>query len=184
MRWIQALFVLLFYVWLAIGVFMGAFVLTHGGAEGRNRGVSRQTGPEGVALIKAHEGCVLRTYRCPANKCTIGYGHTGADVRPNMTITQEHAEKLLRQDLEVVEEAIARLVTVPLSQAQHDAVVSLVFNIGVPAFARSTMLRLINAKEHDKAAEQFSRWVHVSGTLLPGLVKRRKAEAELFLRRA
>lgn len=182
MRWLQALGVLLFYIWLMFGLFMVAFMLTHGAAEGGR--VARQTGPAGLALIKAHEGCVLSTYRCPANRCTIGYGHAGPDVRPGMRITQERAEELLRQDLAVVEDAISRLVTVPLSQAQHDALSSLVFNIGVPAFAKSTMLKLINNKDHTHAAEQFSRWVHVAGTLLPGLVKRRKAEAALFLQRA
>ena len=183
MRWLTALGVLLFYCWLAAGFFGAVFYFSHA-AHGKGKHVSRQTGPEGIALIKAHEGCVLRTYRCPANRCSIGWGHSGPDVKPGMTITQEHAEKLLRQDLAVVEDAIARLVTVPLSQFQHDAIASLAYNIGVPAFAKSTMLKLINAKEHVKAAEQFGRWSHVSGTLLPGLVKRRKAEAELFLRRA
>lgn len=180
MRWLQALGVLLLYIWLAAGFFGAAFYFSHA-AKGKS--VSRQTGPAGVALIKQHEGCVLRTYRCAANRCTIGFGHTGPDVKPGMTISHERAEELLKSDLAVVEEAIARLVTVPLSQAQHDAIVSLAYNIGVPAFAKSTMLKLINAKQHDKAAEQFGRWVHVSGTLLPGLVKRRRAEQELFLRR-
>jgi lysozyme len=183
MRWLHAAAALLLYVWLMAGVFGAAFYFSHP-AQGKGKHVARQTGAAGLALIKQHEGCVLSTYKCIAGVCTIGFGHTGKDVKPGMTITAERAEELLRKDLAVVEEAIGRLVTVPLSQSQHDAVAALIFNIGVPAFAKSTMLKLINAKEHAKAGAEFGKWVHVKGTLLPGLVKRRKAEQELFQRRA
>lgn len=182
MRRLQAGGVLALFIWLAAAA-AGAIWQSSHAAHGKGKPMSRQTGHAGIALIKQHEGCVLSTYRCPANKCTIGYGHTGNDVKPGMTITADRAEELLRHDLTVAEAAIARLVTVPLSQPQHDAIASLIFNIGVPAFAKSTMLKLINRKDFTKAADEFARWSHVNGVLLPGLLKRRKAEMTLFLLR-
>jgi lysozyme len=183
-RWLHAAAALLLYTYLACGLFGAAFYFFSHPAHGKGKYVARQTGAAGLALIKQYEGCELTTYRCSANRCTIGFGHTGSDVKPGMTITHDRAEELLKRDLAVVEEALERLVKVPLSQPQWDAVASFVFNVGVPAFARSTMLKLINAKEHAKAAGQFVRWSHVKGTLLPGLLKRRKAEQELYQRRA
>lgn len=113
----------------------------------------------GIDLIKKWEGFRSRSYLCPANKWTIGYGHTHT-AKPNQEITLSGAEKLLGQDLIVYEEAVRNLVKVPLNQNQYDALVSFCFNVGRGAFSQSTLLRVLNESNYREAAVQFSRWVH------------------------
>ena len=136
---------------------------------------------KGIDLIKKFEGCRLTAYRCPANILTIGYGHTGSDVVTGQKITQEQAEKLLKSDLLVHCNNVSRLVKVPLTQNQFDALVSFEFNVGYGNFASSTMLKLLNQKKYREAAAQFDRWVYANRKVLAGLVKRRAAEKALFL---
>lgn len=136
---------------------------------------------KGIDLIKNFEGCRLTAYRCPANILTIGYGHTGSDVSAGQKITQEQAEKLLKSDLLVHCNNVSRLVKVPLTQNQFDALVSFEFNVGYGNFASSTMLKLLNQKKYREAAAQFDRWVYANRKVLAGLVKRRAAEKTLFL---
>lgn len=136
---------------------------------------------KGIDLIKNFEGCRLTAYRCPANILTIGYGHTGSDVVTGQKITQEQAEKLLKSDLLVHCNNVSRLVKVPLTQNQFDALVSFEFNVGYGNFASSTMLKLLNQKKYREAAAQFDRWVYANRKVLAGLVKRRAAEKTLFL---
>lgn len=136
---------------------------------------------KGIDLIKNFEGCRLTAYRCPANILTIGYGHTGSDVVTGQKITQEQAEKLLKSDLLVHCNNVSRLVKVPLTQNQFDALVSFEFNVGYGNFASSTMLKLLNQKKYREAAAQFDRWIYANRKVLAGLVKRRAAEKTLFL---
>lgn len=136
---------------------------------------------KGIDLIKKFEGCRLTAYRCPANILTIGYGHTGSDVVTGQKITQEQAEKLLKSDLLVHCNNVSRMVKVPLTQNQFDALVSFEFNVGYGNFASSTMLKLLNQKKYREAAAQFDRWVYANRKVLAGLVKRRAAEKALFL---
>ena len=98
----------------------------------------------GLALIKSFEGLRLKAYKCPAGVWTVGYGHTGGDVKAGMIITEEEAEELLRQDLERFEEGVENLVEVELNENQFCALVSLAYNIGLGNFKRSTLLKLIN----------------------------------------
>lgn len=137
---------------------------------------------EGINLIKKFEGCRLTAYRCPAGILTIGYGHTGSDVSANQTITQERAEQLLKVDLMVHCNNIEKLVKVPLTQAQFDALVSFEYNIGYGAFKNSTLLKLLNEGKYRESAEQFTRWVYANGKVLAGLQKRREEEKRLFLK--
>lgn len=136
---------------------------------------------KGINLIKNFEGCRLTAYKCPANILTIGYGHTGSDVHTGQKITQEEAEKLLRQDLIVHCNNVSKLVKVPLNQNQFDALVSFEYNVGYGAFMNSTLLKLLNQKKYKEASEQFGRWKFAGGKVLAGLVKRREAEKQLFL---
>lgn len=136
---------------------------------------------KGIDLIKNFEGCRLTAYRCPANILTIGYGHTDSDVVTGQKITQEQAEKLLKSDLLVHCNNVSRMVKVPLTQNQFDALVSFEFNVGYGNFASSTMLKLLNQKKYREAAAQFDRWVYANRKVLAGLVKRRAAEKALFL---
>lgn len=142
-----------------------------------------QISQHGLDLVKAHEGLRLDAYRCPAGVWTIGYGTTRMDgraVRQGDTITRDKAESLLRDDVRRFESAVKRLVTVPLSQGQFDALVSFTYNLGEGALERSTLRRLLNEGDYAGAAEQFDRWVNGGGKRLPGLVRRRAEERALF----
>lgn len=141
-------------------------------------------------LIKAFEGLhavksdgTVRAYVCPAGKWTIGYGSTKG-VRSGMNITKEEAEELLIKDVAVFEAAVNNRVKVPLSQNQFDALVSFVFNLGEGNFAKSTLLRKLNAGDYDAVPSELMRWnkARVNGVLQPlrGLTRRRAAEGALF----
>jgi len=143
------------------------------------------TSGAGLAIIKASEGLETEAYPDPGNgetgePWTIGYGHTRG-VRRGDTCSEEQATAWLREDLGTAEHAVQRLVDVPLSQGQFDALTSFVFNVGRSAFASSTLLRLLNAGDVAGAAEQFKRWNRGADGPLPGLVIRRAAERSLFL---
>ena len=135
---------------------------------------------KGIDLIKRYEGCRLKAYKCPAGVWTIGYGHTN-NVRPDDIITQDDAEELLKRDLKVHEDNVKRVVKIALTQNQFDALVSFEYNVGYGAFANSTLLKLLNAGNYNGASKQFERWVYAGDRVLEGLVKRRKAEREMFL---
>ena len=135
-----------------------------------------------IKLIEKYEGCRLTAYKCPAGVWTIGYGHTGQDVKAGQVITQAEAERLLVSDVESVERQLALVGDLPLTQCQYDAVVSFCFNVGVGAFRKSTMCRLIKARAHEMdIAKEFLKWVNAGGKKLEGLVKRRNEEALVFL---
>ena len=133
----------------------------------------------GVDLIKEFEGCKLEAYQCSADVWTIGYGHT-RHVSKGDTISQDQADKYLLDDIAWVEVHCDRLITVPLNQHQHDAIVSWCYNLGCGNLRASTMLRVINAGEFDKVSEQIVRWDNVNGQPVAGLTRRRSAEAVLF----
>lgn len=137
-----------------------------------------------LALIRVAEGLRLKAYLCPAGVWTIGYGHTGGKhdpVLPGQVTDTRGAELLLKEDAADASRALDGL---PLTQNQFDALVSLAFNIGSSAFAKSTMRRLIVDGLYGQAAAQFPRWAYANGRKLPGLVVRRDAERALFQRPA
>lgn len=134
----------------------------------------------GIDLIKGFEGYSDKPYLDTAGVWTIGFGHTEGITRHTPPITKEQGEKLLIADLADAETAVNRLVDVPLSQNQYDALVSLVFNIGAENFRKSTLLRMINTGQHHKAPEQFKRWVFAGGQPSEGLAKRRLQESALY----
>lgn len=136
------------------------------------------TGPKGRELIKSFEAVKLHAYYCPAGKLTIGVGSTGPHVKVGMTITAEQAEDLFTKDLGRFEDRVNRLVHVPLSQEQFDALVSFDFNTG--KLHESTLLKRLNDKNYEGAAKEFLKWTRSRGRVLPGLVRRRAAEAALF----
>lgn len=130
-------------------------------------------------MIAGHEGLRLEAYLCPAGVWTIGYGHTKG-AKPGMTITRQRAEALLKEDLLTAENTVNRLY-LKLNQNQFDALVSFVFNVGSGNFLRSTLLKKIQANANDPAiAAEFNKWNRGGGRVLPGLVKRRQQEAELY----
>lgn len=143
--------------------------------------VSSTINAKGLALIKQFEGLVLQAYRDPVGVWTIGYGHTGPDVKPGAVITRSQAEALLKKDLARFESAVRSLVKVPVNANQFSALVSFAFNVGSGALAQSTLLARLNQRDYQGAANQFGRWVYGDGQVLPGLVRRREAEKALFL---
>lgn len=134
---------------------------------------------EGIALIKVFEGCKLESYLCAAGVWTIGYGHTKL-VEKGQEITQEEADNILLNDLEIYEEAVLKAVEVPLHQHQFDALVSWTFNLGGANLNASTMLKVINKGEYEDVPAQIKRWNKAGGKVLQGLIRRREAEALLF----
>ena len=150
-------------------------------SEENSEAKPERTSQKGIDLIKEFEGFRNTAYLCPANVWTIGYGHTKT-AKPGMCISTVQGEELLRKDVEKFENAVNTLVKVPLNQNQFDALVSFAYNVGVGAFGKSTLLRLLNQGEYQRAAKQLHRWVRGGGRKLPGLVRRRKAEYDLFVR--
>jgi lysozyme len=134
---------------------------------------------DGLDLIKGYEGLELKAYRDTGDVLTIGYGHTGPDVKPGMVITEARADELLREDVREAEEQVRRLFPVT-TQGQFDALVSFTYNLGEKQVASSTLRRLHNAGDYAGARAQFARWRFDNGRELAGLVKRRRAEAELY----
>lgn len=131
------------------------------------------------AHIAQHEGLRLEAYLCPANVWTIGYGHTKG-VTKGMIITKDQAEALLSEDLAVFEENISKRLP-GLNQNQFDALVSFAFNVGNGAFNTSTLYRKAKQNPNDPTIRnEFAKWVHAGGRVLPGLVKRRAWEADLY----
>lgn len=138
-----------------------------------------------IDLVKHFEGLSLDAYLCPAGIPTIGYGHT-AGVTLGQSITAGRAETLLSRDLAAAAAVVDRLVTVPVNNGQRGALASFVFNLGRSSFQSSTLLKRLNMGDDEGTASEFARWVYatINGrkTQLPGLVKRREAEALLFRR--
>ncbi len=137
-------------------------------------------------MIKAWEGCKLTAYRCPAGVMTIGYGHTGPDVTPGKHITQQEADALFDADIKRFAATVAPIFSgVQLSGCQFDALVSLSYNIGSLSTKAPTLVRMVKANPADPAIRaEFLKHVNarVNGVLktLPGLVKRRTAEANHY----
>jgi lysozyme len=140
-----------------------------------------QTSNDGLAFIKAEEGCVLHAYKDVAGVYTIGYGHTGPTVKDGMQITQAQADTLLGLDLRRFENTVEGCVHVTLHSYEFDALVSLAFNIGASAFANSTLVRHLNAGEWPAAAAQFCVWTKAGGVHQPALLKRRVRELLRFV---
>lgn len=142
-----------------------------------------KTSKAGLDLIKEFEGRRLQAYLCPAGRWTIGYGNTSA-ARPGLEISEAEADSLLEQDVARFEEAVHRLVKVPLSQPQFDALVSFAFNVGEGNLRSSTLLRMLNEGRYGAVPSQLARWdkASVSGqkVQLAGLARRRAAEAALW----
>ncbi len=136
---------------------------------------------QGLSLLKEFEGCKLTAYRDIVGVLTVGYGHTGPDVKAGMTINQDRAEQLLRRDVAKFEAGVETLVDIPISDNEFSALVCLAYNIGLNAFKASTLLKKLNLKDISGAADEFLRWNKAGGKVVAGLTRRRKAERELFL---
>lgn len=136
--------------------------------------------PAGLDAIKAREGLVTHAYEDQGGTRTIGYGHTGG-VRANERITEQEATQLLLGDCNHAKMAIARVIRVPLTQYEFDALSSFVFNVGEEAFARSDVAREVNSGNTMGAAQALLGWCNVHHEFNRGLYRRRKDERSQFL---
>jgi lysozyme len=136
---------------------------------------------QGLKLIRAFEGCRLSTYIDQVGILTIGYGHTGPEIKFDMTISKEKADELLSEDLGKFERGVTNLLETQINDNQFSALVSFSYNLGLNSLAKSTLLKYVNASEFEKASEEFLKWAHAGGKENPGLLRRREAEKTLFL---
>lgn len=134
-------------------------------------------------LTELSEGLRLDAYPDPASggePWTIGYGHTGPDVTPGLSINIDQADAMLVKDLATAEAAVNANLRVPVTQHQFDALVDFTFNVGVGNLLSSHLLRYVNASDYAAADLEFAKWVKAAGKTFPGLVKRRELESRWF----
>lgn len=137
-----------------------------------------------IDLIKKYEGFRPQSYQDSVGVWTIGYGTTrinGQPVKQGMTITQDQALQLVQQEVNKLWSQIESIVKVPINDNQMNALVDFAYNLGFNALKTSTLMKKLNAGNFTGAANEFTRWVYAGGKVLPGLVKRREAEKQLFL---
>jgi lysozyme len=145
-----------------------------------------KTGPKGIALIHSFETCVLKPYRCPAGIPTIGWGNTFYEDGTKVTmkdppITQDRANKLFEFILKQFERDVDSYCIDTINQNQFDALVSFAYNCGSQNLKTSTLIKKVNKNINDPAiVTEFAKWNKSAGKVLAGLVRRRKAEAELY----
>jgi len=132
--------------------------------------------------IKEFEGLRLQAYRCAAGVLTIGYGHTGRDVKDGMEITSERADELFEQDVAEFEHILdASLDGLYLSQHRYDALLSFSYNVGIGALRKSTLYRKVCSNPSDPSIRgEFMRWTRAGGKVQQGLVRRREWEARRY----
>lgn len=145
-----------------------------------------KTSERGIRALQTREALRLTAYQDGAGVWTIGYGQTGPLITKGTTWTKEQATEAFEKSLRMREAAISTFVTVPLTQNQFDALVSLIYNIGVTNFKNSTLLHKLNASDVYVAYKQFAVWNKIRDpktqklVVSPGLTNRRTSEAEQF----
>ena len=137
--------------------------------------------PSGADLIKRFEGLRLKAYQDVGGVWTVGYGATGSGIDADTVWTHEQAEADLGARLLTLQNQLRACLTVAVEPCQFAALTSLVYNIGLGAFRKSSVLRLLNAGDVEGAAEAFMSWENAAGHVVPGLVRRRALEREVFL---
>lgn len=144
-----------------------------------------------IALVRQFEGCAKRqpdgsfaAYPDPGtggDPWTIGWGSTGPDIKAGLVWTQQQCDARLEQNLTVFADKVANLLgAAPTSQHQFDAMVCFAYNVGIANLANSTLLRLHKAGDFAGTEQQFALWNKAAGKVLPGLTRRRAAEAALY----
>tara|TARA_R110002020_G_scaffold253923_6_gene467555 strand:+ start:1447 stop:1896 length:450 start_codon:yes stop_codon:yes gene_type:complete len=142
--------------------------------------MTRVISAEGIALIKKFEGCKLEAYLDSVDVPTIAWGRTKL-VSIGDTCTQEQADDWLEEELVEYEGYINDMVKVPLDQSQFDALVAWVYNLGPTNLSKSSLLRELNNENYQAVPNEIKRWNKAGGKVLGGLVRRRDAEALLFV---
>jgi lysozyme len=133
-----------------------------------------------IAIVAEFEGFRSKAYKCPAGVWTIGYGETKG-VKPGDTVAEPAAREQLSRRLDEFQQGVVKsLAGAKYTQNQLDAMTSLAYNIGLTAFQRSSVCRHHRTRDYTAAKNSFALWVKAAGRTLPGLVRRRAAEAALY----
>lgn len=131
-------------------------------------------------LIKGFESCKLTAYWDPYGKCwTIGWGHTGKEVHEGLVWTQPEADDALEHDI-LAADLLVNAYSPGLAGGVLEAITDFVFNIGIGHYRTSTLCKLVNAASWPAAKLEIVKWDHSNGTVVPGLLRRREAEAALL----
>ena len=136
---------------------------------------------QAMKFIAKHEGLRLKPYICPGNARTIGYGHKMHKDNTKVKLTQKEAWELLKTDVSVALLYVLKKTKVPLNANQQVALTSFAFNLGPKAYLASTLRQKLNRKQYLDAAKEFEKWIYAFGKKMPGLIKRRAEEQQLFL---
>jgi lysozyme len=138
----------------------------------------------GLTLIKQFEGFRTHAYRDAVGVWTIGYGHTSMagspEVKPGMIITQTEGDAILARDVDMFARGVQKMLTVAISDEQFSALVCFAYNVGLGNFRKSSVLTAVNRKDFQAVVRRLQLWNKAGGRVLPGLVRRRAAEAALF----
>lgn len=132
-----------------------------------------------LTVIAYFEGVRYEPYEDVGGVLTVCYGHTGKDIVPNNVYSKEECNELLELDFMRTKLQVDRLVKVPVDEHTKAALYSFAFNVGTSAFAKSTMLKKLNAGDQYGACEELKKWVYAGGKVWRGLVNRREAEAAI-----
>ena len=134
---------------------------------------------DGLSLIKESEGLSLKAYKCPAGVWTIGYGHTGKDVKKGMVITEEKATELLKKDIARFEKHVSAYDKIyHFTDNEFSALVSFAYNIG-----SISGLTKAGTRTKEQISNKMLEYCYTSGKKLNGLYKRRQKERRLFLKK-
>jgi lysozyme len=152
----------------------------------RNGACPMKMTDEGLALIKRFEGFRSQAYRDATGVWTVGYGHTSMAGSPavaaGLTVTRQQAGEILAADVDKFARQVEASLHVKLTDSQFAALVSFAYNVGVSNFRSSSVLRAVNARDFAAVPRRLQLWNKAGGRALPGLVARRAAEAQLFLK--
>ena len=141
---------------------------------------------KGLDLIKSFEGFSSDPYKCVAGIWTIGFGSIYGEDNKRVTpdhppVTESRATELMQRDLGSIEYKVSKLVKVPVTPNQFSAICSFVYNVGSGAFQRSTARMKLNREDYQGCADEFLKWKYANKKVIPGLLRRRYAERDLFL---
>ncbi|MCS6715935.1 lysozyme [Proteus terrae] len=132
-----------------------------------------------LSLISYFEGIKYKSYYDVTGVLTVCYGHTGNDIIQNRIYTQQECDALLQKDFIKIQRQVDALIKVSLDNHTKASLYSFAYNVGITAFARSTLLKKLNAGDQHDACEEMKRWVYAGGNVWKGLINRREMEYTL-----
>ncbi|WP_420066705.1 lysozyme [Salmonella enterica] len=136
------------------------------------------TGPNGNDGL---EGVRYQPYQDVVGVWTVCYGHTGSDVKIGKTYTETECAILLTKDLNTIARQIDPYIKVQIPATMRGALYSFAYNVGTGAFAKSTLLKKLNAGDNAGACNELKRWTYAGGKQWKGLVTRREIEHEVCI---